>query len=372
MVTASHNPPQDNGYKVYLGDGSQIVPPADAGIAAAIAASSGSPTSRARRDGWEMLGEQVLDALPGRGRSRRRPAQPARAGRGPHRAARGRRRGRARAPSRAAGFAAPDRSSRARPSPTRTFPTVAFPNPEEPGAIDAALALAAQVRRPTSSSPTTPTPTGARRRRSLGTRHPAAGGCCAATRSARCWARTSVAPRGGAGRDVFANSIVSSRLLAAMCGAPRGCATRRRSPGSSGSRGCRAALRLRGGARLLRRPGRRCGQGRRQRGPAARRAGGGAAAQGRTLVDRARRPRRRARGARHRRVLGAGGRPVPDRRGSWRGCAPTPPTTSAGVDVARTDDLARGRRAAPTEGLRYLLADDVAGHRAARAAPSPS
>ncbi len=36
QLTGSHNPPQDNGYKVYLGDGSQIVPPADAEIAERI------------------------------------------------------------------------------------------------------------------------------------------------------------------------------------------------------------------------------------------------------------------------------------------------------------------------------------------------
>ena len=48
MVTASHNPPQDNGYKVYLGDGSQIVPPADLEIAARIAA-VGALAERAAR-----------------------------------------------------------------------------------------------------------------------------------------------------------------------------------------------------------------------------------------------------------------------------------------------------------------------------------
>ena len=61
MVTASHNPPQDNGYKVYLGDGSQIVPPADEEISAAIDA-VGAVSALPRGDGWETLDGSVLDA----------------------------------------------------------------------------------------------------------------------------------------------------------------------------------------------------------------------------------------------------------------------------------------------------------------------
>src|SRR5690606_36209489 len=62
MVTASHNPPQDNGYKVYLGDGSQIVPPADSEIAARIAAVPSASSVPLATTGWETLGDEVIEA----------------------------------------------------------------------------------------------------------------------------------------------------------------------------------------------------------------------------------------------------------------------------------------------------------------------
>ena len=142
MVTASHNPPQDNGYKVYLGDGSQIVPPADAEISADIDA-VGALARVPRRDGWQRLDDTVVRAYlddvcalvdPDGPRDLTTVYTPLH-GVGGDTVADVLQR---------SGFAAPYvAEAQARPDPE--FPTVAFPNPEEPGAMDLAMALAADV-----------------------------------------------------------------------------------------------------------------------------------------------------------------------------------------------------------------------------------
>ena len=138
MVTASHNPPQDNGYKVYLGDGSQIVPPADAEIAARIAA-VGAVSDVPRGDAGTTLREDIvdryLDTVAGLAADGPRDLDivytPLHGVGGTSVAQ----------VLETAGFAAP-RIVAEQEQPDPDFPTVSFPNPEEPGAMDLAMALA--------------------------------------------------------------------------------------------------------------------------------------------------------------------------------------------------------------------------------------
>nr|WSX77172.1 phospho-sugar mutase [Streptomyces sp. NBC_00899] len=140
MVTASHNPPQDNGYKVYLGDGSQIVPPADAEIAAEIAAVGPLATVPLAADGWDVLGEDVLTAYLDRAVAVLAPDS-ARELSTVYTPLHGVGLDTLTAAFALAGFPAPvPVAEQAAPDPD--FPTVAFPNPEEPGAMDLAFKTA--------------------------------------------------------------------------------------------------------------------------------------------------------------------------------------------------------------------------------------
>ncbi|MCX4643551.1 phospho-sugar mutase [Streptomyces sp. NPDC055059] len=139
-VTASHNPPRDNGYKVYLGDGSQIVPPADAEIAAEIAAIRTLHDVPRPDSGWETLGEDVLEAYLARTDAVLAPDSP-RTARTVYTAMHGVGKDTLLAAFARAGFPEPVLvTEQADPDPD--FPTVAFPNPEEPGAMDLSFAAA--------------------------------------------------------------------------------------------------------------------------------------------------------------------------------------------------------------------------------------
>ncbi len=138
VVTASHNPAQDNGYKVYAADGAQVIPPEDEAISRAAEAAAPPPAGPVC--GVEVVDEQALIRAytdrclalvqPGGPRDLSVVYTPLHGVGGavfPGLLA-------------AAGFPAPAVVA-AQATPDPDFPTVAFPNPEEPGALDLALAL---------------------------------------------------------------------------------------------------------------------------------------------------------------------------------------------------------------------------------------
>ena len=141
MVTASHNPPMDNGYKVYLADGCQIVPPADSQISEQIAHVADVPLCELPHgDSWVTLNFDVVDAYIERAAALIPPDAPRDVTivYTPMHGVGGTVTQRVFA---AAGFPALlEVTEQFQPHPD--FPTVAFPNPEEPGAMDLALALA--------------------------------------------------------------------------------------------------------------------------------------------------------------------------------------------------------------------------------------
>src|SRR5215831_9283121 len=144
MITASHNPAEDNGYKLYLSDGAQVIPPVDAEIESRItrlgpltavpAASLDDPLIvRIGDEVAEAYLEAVAAPLPGRARAAEPPLVVVYTplhGVAADLMLRAMQR---------AGFAAPHLVA-AQAAPDPDFPTAWFPNPEEPGVLDLALA----------------------------------------------------------------------------------------------------------------------------------------------------------------------------------------------------------------------------------------
>lgn len=143
MVTASHNPPADNGYKVYLGDadgGSQIVSPTDAAIAAEIEtiAATRSVLDLPRSDDYEMAAESVIDAYVAETSALIPAATPSL--RVVYTAMHGVGWETFEKVVAAGGLDVPV-PVLAQRDPDAAFPTVSFPNPEEVGALDLAYEL---------------------------------------------------------------------------------------------------------------------------------------------------------------------------------------------------------------------------------------
>ena len=229
MITASHNPAADNGYKVYLGGrltdddgrGALIIPPVDADIQAAIERDAPTGTG----GGYTALGDEVEEAylaavvatLVDSSEARRARANvrvvltPVHGVGGPT----------ARAVLTAAGFAdvalVPEQAE-----PDPRFPTVALPNPEEPGVMDLAIRLAtargadvALALDPDADRCAVAVPVDGSWTRLGGDRV----GCLLAERIARRLA-AGEAPTGvPAGAATFASSIVSSRMLGSIAAA---------------------------------------------------------------------------------------------------------------------------------------------------------
>ena len=147
MVTASHNPPNDNGYKVYLGgadQGSQIVSPADAEIAEQIlrVAAEENVLELPRSDAYEIAPESVVDAYVAQ--TAALAARPTVQPKVVYTAMHGVGWQTFRSVLEAAGFDEPT-VVRQQIDPDSAFPTVSFPNPEEPGALDLAFQTAREV-----------------------------------------------------------------------------------------------------------------------------------------------------------------------------------------------------------------------------------
>jgi phosphomannomutase len=144
MVTASHNPPQDNGYKVYLGDGRQIVSPVDEQISSLIKSVS-DVREIIQVDAGTIVSDDVINSYLARAtqliasgptsESERKSVTSV------YTAIHGVGWKTLRSALNDSGFLEPIAVPEQR-DPDPAFPTVAFPNPEEKGALDIAIALA--------------------------------------------------------------------------------------------------------------------------------------------------------------------------------------------------------------------------------------